>query len=625
MIILGIKYYIRRRREYVEMKQCKSCNAPLDNGVKFCKYCGAPTVQENHAEQQPSAALESQSHSQPPQAEARKQKIFAFMKKPIFTICVLLLIGGGITAAVLLKKSPKELYLLSEYNMIQQSMTKVEEKYGDVLEFQEQTLEKPSQSELKISGGFSQASAEGDPDYEMVQELLSLSSIEANIKQDPSKQKNHYALALNVENEKVLDAELYQTKDQLGIKFPVLYEKFLYFNLNQFGELMRRDDPYYDGPETLEIPDLKIQDLKLTEEESEYLTEHYAKFLVESLKDENFQLKKGVNYEYKGEEMKLRAVTLTLTEKEVKALLNSFIDQLIQDDKLHNMILKRVQIVADAVAVTGEEESLDKKEMKEEMINSLKDIKEDLKFVDFPDGFTSTLLIDKSEQIIDRDMKFAVSIDGEQVNAVFTSKDVPYEVDKEWNEWKVEISPEEDGYENKLTLQFINDIQEEKENRTEDMQVLLELEEYGESEKLAFNMNSDFKGTGGKQEINREFELSSTAPSLDELNGVKGEIKWDSDINLKKGYSNNKVSFTIDDEENNGASYTFNLDSKKMLRDSLKFPDLTTDSNNGVNVVEASEEEMDTIIEEISIGVYELGIKYGLFPEDDYYYGSDEY
>ena len=58
-----------------------------------------------------------------------------------------------ITAALLLNMSPKELYLLSEYNMIQQSMTEVEEKYGDAMEFQRRMLEKPSQSELTLSRG----------------------------------------------------------------------------------------------------------------------------------------------------------------------------------------------------------------------------------------------------------------------------------------------------------------------------------------------------------------------------------------------------------------------------------------------------------------------------------------
>ena len=155
----------------------------------------------------------------------------------------------------------------------------------------------------------------------MVRELLGSTSIEAKTQQDPVNQQGHYALALNVENEKAVDVELYQSQQQLGIKVPILYEKFLYVNLDQFGELMRMADPDYDGPETLELSNFKIQDLKLTEEESKYLTERYSQFLLDSLKDESFKLQKGVNYEHNGEQMKLRAVTLTLTEQELKTFI----------------------------------------------------------------------------------------------------------------------------------------------------------------------------------------------------------------------------------------------------------------------------------------------------------------
>ena len=612
------------------MKLCKSCKAPIDDHVKFCKSCGAPVSEENITEQQSSAALESQSHPQPEQhsqqAESKKTKIIAFMKKPIFIIGLLLLIGGGVTAAILLNKSPKELYLLSEYNSIKESMAGFEDTYGDALKFQEQTLEKPSQTEFKVSGGFTQESAVGDPDYDMFQELLSSSSIEAKVQQDPTKEQAHYELALNIENEKAIDAELYQSKNQLGFKVPALYDKFLYFNHDQFGKLMRKMDPYYTGPEKLELSNLELRDLKLTEEESEYLSDRYTGYVLDALKDENFELKKDVNFEFKGEEMKLRSVTLSLDEKEVKAFLNGFIDQLIKDDKLHSILIKRIEIVADAAAVAEETEQFDKKEMKEEMVDSLKEMKEDLDEISFPDGFKSTLLIDKDEQIVDRDTKFAVAMDGEQANAAFTTKNVPYQDDKEWNEWKIEVSPKEEGSGNKLALQYTNDVQKQKEDRTEDMQVKVMLEEYGEPEELLFKMNSVFKGVDGKQEINREFGLESDSPEYVDLTGFKGEIKQVSDVNLKKEYSEDKITVMLDiKDEYDPVSLSFNLETKTTLKDNLKFPDLTADSNTSMNVVEASEDELATIIEEISMGIFELGTQYGLIPEQDYYYEDDMY
>ena len=125
----------------LEMKFCKSCGASLDEDSKFCGSCGAPTNLEQATKQQTSAALEAETHPQPQQRStqmtSKLSAKFLFLKKPIFIVLILLLIGGGTTAALLLNMSPKELYLLSEYNTIQQSMTEVEEKYGDAMEFQQ--------------------------------------------------------------------------------------------------------------------------------------------------------------------------------------------------------------------------------------------------------------------------------------------------------------------------------------------------------------------------------------------------------------------------------------------------------------------------------------------------------
>ena len=301
-------------------------------------------------------------------------------------------------------------------------------------------------------------------------------------------------------------------------------------------------------------------------------------------------------------------------------------DQLIQDDKLHNLMINRVEKVAAAAAVAESEKPLDTKEMKTELVDSLKEMKEDLNSVDFPHGFTSTLLIDKNEQIVDRNMNLAVSVDGEQMNAVVSSKNVPYGNNNTWNEWKVEISPEEDGDKNRAILQFTNDIQKQKEGRTENLQASFALEEYGESEDFTFNMTSNFKGTNGKQEINREFELGSSSPSYYDIpDVVKGKITQVSDVNLKEEYNADKISFNVDvEDEYDAGSVTLNLDSKTTLKDSLKFPSLTTDSNAGINVVGISEDEMNTIGEEVGTNLYELGKKYGLIPEEESYYGYDD-
>ena len=52
-------------------------------------------------------------------------------------------------------------------------------------------------------------------------------------------------------------------------------------------------DPDYDGTETLELSKFKVQDLKLTEEESNIFNRRYSRFLSDSLKDEEAQIAEG--------------------------------------------------------------------------------------------------------------------------------------------------------------------------------------------------------------------------------------------------------------------------------------------------------------------------------------------
>lgn len=606
------------------MKTCQSCGKSLGEDSKFCPSCGAPVNQEEQlSKNQTSAALEAETRTQ--QAEMKSKKGF-FSKKTIIIALIILLIGASGAAALLLKKSPKELYLLSEYKSYQEAKQEWDTKYGDAITFQEKLLETPSNSEVVLSGDMELDSLKDDPDFEMVRELLKSTSISAKTVQDPVQKESHYSVALNVEKEKAVDIEMFQSKEQMGIKVPLLYEKFFYLNLDEYGDFMRMLDPYYEGPETLEMSELDLKELKITDKEKEYLQKRYADFLLGELKDNNFDVKNGIDYEYEGENMKLREVTLSLSEAETKALLNKFMDHMIEDKELHNMIATRIEKFAKTAALENSDVEIpEKNEMIEEMVAVLKDVKDEMKSVDYPIGFTSTLLIDKNEIIIDRNVKAAISIDGKQVNAEIASKHVPYGDNQKYNEWKMTLAPEEDK-DSSMVFQVSNDVKNGKETRTEKLKASAMLEEFGEKEDITFTLTSNFKGeAGSKQDINREFDLAFNGDSFyDVPNELKGEIKQVSDLNLKKNYQNEtfKIKLLMEDDYDSGA-LTLNLDSKTKLEEKVSVPNFDTNSAEGINVVKISDEQMLEISEAVGTNLLTLGEKYGLIPED-YYYGYEE-
>ncbi|MFJ7511207.1 hypothetical protein ACIQW7_17290 [Peribacillus simplex] len=600
------------------MRHCKSCGNPVNEDSRTCPSCDTPIVGEEQITEKEAASEMRQEQAEETSTKRHKKRTL------IITAILAFIMISSAAAAIILHKSPKELYLLSEYKTYQKSKEGWVEEYGDKMEFQEKMMKKPSSSEMTLSGNIDMDSISNDPSLEMFQELLNKATITAKTERDPISNQSYYNLALNVEKEKAMDVEMLQTKDRLGLKVPFLYEKFFYVNFDEYGEFMQMIDPSYTGPETLDASDLEWQDLNITEKEQEYIQKRYGAFLLGNLEDKNFTMKKGVEYKHEGETIKVREVTLKLSSSETKNLVNDFMDHLIKDEKLQSMIVTRAQKVSKTGTVTKEIGSSDANGLKRQLVDGLKDAKKEMKGIHFSKGFSSTLLIDKDEQIIDRKITTAFGGSKNQLNMELRSKNVSYGDDQLFEEFSVALSPE-DEEESKILFQVTNDVVIKEATRKENLNASFKIEEYGESEEIKFSMKSDIDGEkDGKKKIRRDFNLNFVVGEFtDRPSGFKGTIKQTSELNLKKDYSNAKFELKLGlADELDSDTVTFKLDSKTKLKDILEMPDLKLDSGAGLNLVNIPEGEMYRIQEEVGMNLMELGIRYGLVPEDVYQFDS---
>lgn len=604
------------------MKNCKTCGKSVNAEAKFCPSCGAVLPVEDQITEKEIAAAEMR-QEQPEEKFSKKR----FSKRTLIITAILtIILISSAAAAIILHKSPKELYLLSEYKSYQNAKEGWMDQYGDSMEFQEKMGKQPSSSQMTLSGNIDMDSLGNDPDFEMVKELLSQASISANMEQDPEAKKGHYTVALNIDKEKAMDVEMFQSKDQAGLKVPMLYDKYFFLNFSEYGEFMRMMDPLYEGPETLEVSELEWQDLKLSDKEQEHLQRRYGTFLMDRLDDKNFKVEKGVEYKHEGESLKVRQVTLKLSASETKKLANDFMDELIKDKELHSMLVKRAQKVASAAAVAEQvdDEMLDTKNMKQQLVDGLKDAKSELKDVSFAKGFTSTLLIDKKEQIIDRKVTTSIGDSSEQVNMVMKSKNVPYGDDQKYKALSIDLTPQNDQ-DTAIKFKVTNDVAIKKEKRTEDLEASFMFKEFGEAEEIKFTMDSNINGEDGeKQDISRKFNLAFDGGDFSDMpSALKGTIKQTNDLNLKDDYSHSKFKATLGLEDaSESGSVTINMDSKTKLKDEADLPDLKLDSNKGLSIVSITPDEMYAIQQEVGTNLMELGIKYGLISEDMYDYGN---
>ncbi|MCH1627845.1 zinc ribbon domain-containing protein [Ferdinandcohnia quinoae] len=580
------------------MKFCPNCGKEVTESAKFCPSCGKSTEIEQVA---PAVEI-TQQHQRTPKVFPKKWLIIG--------IIAVLLVGGGTALGFTLLNGPKELYLMAEAKTYKSTMDQFEDQYGEDLKFQEEMLESPSSSELKLSGNVEMDTEYPDPTLEMVQEILDQAALVIKSDQDPKKQASFNTIGLEMDGSSVVDLELYQSTEQLGLKVPTLYDKYFYLNLDEYGEVMRMVDPYYEGPEKLDLSTIKWDEIKFSDKEIDEIKSRYYEYVFKALKDDYFTLEKNVPYEHDGEKMKLRKITLKMSSKEVETFINGFVDELIEDEKLHGMIADRLAKLANAGLEEMDVDFTDKKEVQKEMKSALKDLKSALKDVDYTDGFKSVILIDKKEQIIDRHMEIA--FDGD-VNLEVSTKNVPIGKDDRYQEYKIELGPE-DASEGKMVFELTNDSKGAKDGREEKMKANFYFEEYEYVVMdFTFKMNSEFKGKNpNKQTIIRDFDVVLDGEDFYDMTPVSGKITQEKDVSVKDKHSNNKfkIEVNVEDEYESG-SVVINVDSKVKLKDKVDLPKMDTAS--GMNVAELTEEDIMEIGQEVGFKLQDLMMELGLY------------
>lgn len=576
------------------MKSCLQCGKPISQEIENCPFCGIKT-----AAGQAIATLET--------GEGGRKKHIRWGM-----VMIVLLLGGAVTIAFLLNTSPKEIFLLSEYRAYKQMKAEFAEQHGEALYFSKKMMEQPSISHMTLQAGIETNSLPDHSEAAVLGELFNNAKIAVKAQQDPQNNRGNYNIALDLENEDVFDMDLIRADRQIGIKVPLLYSKFLYMNLHEYGDFMRKIDSSYTGPEKLEFSKVKWKNLELTEKEKKYLQKRSILFLIEQLKDENFTLEKGGEYQFKGEKVKLKKVTLSLTPEETKSLMIRFINQLTQDKKLHSIMAVRVEKVAKAGGVIeANEEVLNQQKIEADMVSSLKQIKKTLQETTFPEGFSSVLLIDKKQRIINRTMKLTVDSSGsDKVTWSVYTKNIPVGKDQRLKEWAVNVIPKENKKE-AATVQWTNYIKGKAKERTEDVHLSLK----GNGETVHFNMKSTFERTSGeKLRITRFFTMNAQGIENREMpSEISGSVKQMQNTNIDKKYANKNLDVTINvkNGEDDG-TFSFLIEAKSKLVDKIKTVSFSNDLTSSMDINRMTEIEMEQLQQEIVLNIVSFMGRLGL-------------
>ena len=164
------------------------------------------------------------------------------------------LIGGYFVFGMIMQNDPKALFFMAESKTYQNAKKEWEETNGDLWTIYKMMLEEPHENKMSIKANVDDNSFLVGPDFLLIQQMLNQLSLVIESQSIPKENAAAYNMSLNLANTPIADMEMIATKDNVGFKIPLIYDRYLYFNWDDYGTLMRKVNPFYIGPESLEMP-----------------------------------------------------------------------------------------------------------------------------------------------------------------------------------------------------------------------------------------------------------------------------------------------------------------------------------------------------------------------------------
>lgn len=533
----------------------------------------------------------------------------------ILSIAAILIILGIVLVTFFMREKPKELFFKAEANSLQQALEEWEDLHGDLLTFQKLFSESPSENDVKIDG-----KVEIDSAGIHIEEMLKDISLDFKTKMIPDKSAVYQKADLRLNDVPLIKGELVQTDEISAIKIPALYNDYLYVKNNEYGDLIRRFDPDYKGPDQLEVQPFRLADYVLADDDKTYLKERYKEFLLTQLSDDHFDIEKRVKYQHDDVELSLTKVTLELTENETKEFFEKLINLLEKDDRLHDMVATRyvkfMKSSGSGFKGTIADITYDEDEMKNKIKQKLRDVKQKLKEIRIKDGLTYTVFIDKNDLVIDRNISLGIE-GSEQLRFEISVKNVPLNNREVHKETKFEIKPYGDqDKKHKFSAEFVHTTSKKEKEITGDTDFSIHIQSKNqETISTDLTVHSTYKEENQHEQkiiydVTLEVDESNQPPFK-----ITGTLAEDRNINLeeKKLKQRYDGKFDYDGAETGPFSLHINMDSNTKLVDQekAKFPD----AEDGINVNALNDEELYELLTDLEENFYRYltRISYSLY------------
>ncbi len=520
----------------------------------------------------------------------------------ILTVVAVVIATISIAVGVLWNNSVKEQWLLAEHKTYSKQKERFDALLGSGAELQKAIQEKPFKNQIEI-GMSADSATQDDFVFTIVKNVLSNSKIIIDYQSDPKNSKNFIDLAYELRGNAFLDAQFYQSQEETGMHIPLLLNSYYYLKNDQWGNLMRKFDSSYVGPEEIS----NVQSSMELQAQMLDLSARTQKIVVGQIPETAFSsVRNGSD----------RTITMQMSEEDVRGMVRNIIDAIRNDQEYMQVLVSFVEnaggmqglTVADGASATQTEETI---------LSGLEEMYQEIDNLQMPEGVTMDMVI-RNGLIAERTVTFTAGEAEFAGNFSINSKH-NFDGANPSSNWTLENQIGTDRY------VVVGEWGTEKQSGLLKDDISVNFQNIYEDEIYAdytFTLENliETKDKNNQEIVSNFAFIPGGVGYYATIKEVSGSLKQTIDQNLRQNYSKTDSVFDIDvtfvDDYAGEQVVNVGLQMKSDVQftDQLDFPDFAT--NQAVDISGMSAEEIGNLLLEIEgkfTNFIEQNFELGLF------------
>lgn len=302
----------------------------------------------------------------------------------------------------------------------------------------------------------------------------------------------------NNKEQNIMEVEYIKNDNNYGIRFSDLFKQYLLVENNNLKDLFRKigysEQELENVPDSIEINDITLSDIKFTEDEIKQLSEEYSEIINKKVSKEKFEKKSKQVITINEKNITTNAYILKLTNEELNNLYVDLLESLKQDEIILNK-LESIQNKINSININSSES----KDLKESFVEEIDLQIEKINKTNIGNQETKIIVYENSGKTI----RTAIQGKDYEINFDYINtqdeKNIELIVKKDEIEtYNIKLKKDKDGI--KLDI-YSND-------ETNPIKISLEQNKNESDKKISNNINLKYENANSKLEVSAEREIN---------------------------------------------------------------------------------------------------------------------